>query len=80
MVLKEPHQSATIYHCRSCRAGVTAAVGSSINLFNLLGLILILGIGIDYTLFFAEQKNRLAPYSRDIALWDYHSPLFGLFP
>ena len=39
--------------------GVTAAVGSSINLFNLLGLILILGIGIDYTLFFAEQKRSL---------------------
>lgn len=39
--------------------GITAIVGSSINLFNLLGLILILGIGIDYTLFFAEQKKSL---------------------
>lgn len=39
--------------------GVTVLVGSSINLFNLLGLILILGIGIDYTLFFAEQKKSL---------------------
>ncbi|NOH98786.1 MMPL family transporter [Vibrio sp. 99-70-13A1] len=36
---------------------ITALLGSSLNLFNLLGLILILGIGIDYTLFFAEQKK-----------------------
>ncbi|MBW3696319.1 hypothetical protein EK599_11500 [Vibrio sp. T187] len=36
---------------------ITAALGSSLNLFNLLGLILILGIGIDYTLFFSEQNQ-----------------------
>ncbi|MGF1754610.1 hypothetical protein L4C33_13545, partial [Vibrio makurazakiensis] len=36
---------------------VTTLLGSSLNLFNLLGLILILGIGIDYTLFFSEQKQ-----------------------
>ena len=29
----------------------------SVSIFNLLALILILGIGIDYTLFFAEQKQ-----------------------
>lgn len=39
---------------------VTGALGSTLNLFNLLGLILILGIGIDYTLFFAEQKKSLS--------------------
>lgn len=46
----------------SCIAGIaalsiTVLTGSSLNLFNLLGLILILGIGIDYTLFFSEQKQ-----------------------
>jgi len=46
----------------SCIAGIaalsiTVLTGSSLNLFNLLGLILILGIGIDYTLFFTEQKQ-----------------------
>ena len=35
---------------------VTVLTGSSLNLFNLLALILVLGIGIDYTLFFAEQS------------------------
>ncbi|WKY58733.1 MMPL family transporter [Vibrio sp. SNU_ST1] len=39
---------------------VTGILGSTLNLFNLLGLILILGIGIDYTLFFAEQKKSLS--------------------
>ena len=39
---------------------VTGVLGSTLNLFNLLGLILILGIGIDYTLFFAEQKKSLS--------------------
>lgn len=37
---------------------VTALTGSSLNLFNLLALILVLGIGIDYTLFFAEQSFK----------------------
>ena len=39
---------------------ITGVLGSTLNLFNLLGLILILGIGIDYTLFFAEQKKSLS--------------------
>ena len=36
---------------------VTSAAGIPITIFNLLALILILGIGIDYTLFFAELKE-----------------------
>lgn len=36
---------------------VTSVAGIAITIFNLLALILILGIGIDYTLFFAEQKK-----------------------
>jgi len=39
---------------------VTSVVGIPITIFNLLALILILGIGIDYTLFFAEQKKTHA--------------------
>jgi len=38
---------------------VTSVVGIPITIFNLLALILILGIGIDYTLFFAEQQEML---------------------
>ncbi len=38
---------------------VTSVVGIPITIFNLLALILILGIGIDYTLFFAEQKEKV---------------------
>ncbi|MGF1748688.1 MMPL family transporter [Vibrio cionasavignyae] len=43
----------------ACLAGlaVTVATGSELNLFNLLALVLIIGIGIDYTLFFAEQQR-----------------------
>ncbi|WP_455432483.1 MMPL family transporter [Vibrio barjaei] len=43
----------------ACVAGlaVTALSGGELNLFNLLALILIIGIGIDYTLFFAEQQR-----------------------
>jgi predicted exporter len=37
---------------------ITAVTGGDLNLFNLLALLLILGIGIDYTLFFAEQKHE----------------------
>lgn len=36
---------------------VTAAAGISINLFNTLALIIVLGIGIDYTIFFAERPS-----------------------
>ncbi|MGR5456991.1 MMPL family transporter, partial [Vibrio alfacsensis] len=43
----------------ACVAGlaVTVLSGGELNLFNLLALILIIGIGIDYTLFFAEQQR-----------------------
>ncbi|GAD88480.1 hypothetical protein VHA01S_005_00830 [Vibrio halioticoli NBRC 102217] len=43
----------------ACLAGLAAALatGASLNLFNLLALILIIGIGIDYTLFFAEKSR-----------------------
>lgn len=43
----------------ACIAGlaVTVVIGSNLNLFNLLALILIVGIGIDYTLFFAEKTR-----------------------
>ncbi|EEX94540.1 transporter [Vibrio orientalis CIP 102891 = ATCC 33934] len=43
----------------ACVAGLSAAsaIGSTLNLFNLLALILIIGIGIDYTLFFAEKAR-----------------------
>ncbi|MGL6027490.1 MAG: MMPL family transporter, partial [Vibrio sp.] len=46
----------------ACISGLAAGVaaGSTLNLFNLLGLILILGIGIDYTLFFAEKSRSLS--------------------
>ncbi|MEZ9233688.1 MMPL family transporter, partial [Vibrio amylolyticus] len=36
---------------------VTVMFGSTLNLFNLLALILIIGIGIDYTLFFSEHNQ-----------------------
>ncbi|MEZ8968516.1 MMPL family transporter [Vibrio breoganii] len=43
----------------ACVVGLAAAsaIGSALNLFNLLALILIIGIGIDYTLFFAEKAR-----------------------
>ncbi|MFB9216001.1 MMPL family transporter [Vibrio sinaloensis] len=43
----------------ACIAGLAtaSALGSTLNLFNLLALILIIGIGIDYTLFFAEKAH-----------------------
>ncbi|WP_040890784.1 MMPL family transporter [Vibrio ezurae] len=43
----------------ACLAGLAAAltISASLNLFNLLALILIIGIGIDYTLFFAEKSR-----------------------
>lgn len=44
----------------ACVAGlaVTTLTGSALNLFNLLALILVIGIGIDYTLFFAENSRN----------------------
>ncbi|WP_423840268.1 MMPL family transporter [Vibrio mytili] len=44
----------------ACGLATAAATGATLNLFNLLGLILILGIGIDYTLFFAEKARSLS--------------------
>ncbi|MEF1255085.1 MMPL family transporter [Vibrio sp. M260112] len=43
----------------ACLVGIATAamLGSTLNLFNLLALILIIGIGIDYTLFFAEKAR-----------------------
>ncbi len=43
----------------ACIAGLSVTVisGSTLNLFNLLALVLVIGIGIDYTLFFAEQAQ-----------------------
>lgn len=43
----------------ACLAGLAAMTvsGSQLNLFNLLALVLVIGIGIDYTLFFAEQSH-----------------------
>ena len=37
---------------------ITVLFGIPITIFNLLALLLVLGIGIDYTLFFAEQKEN----------------------
>ncbi len=37
---------------------IALSTGIKINYFNSLAVILILGIGIDYSLFYAEQKNR----------------------
>ncbi|EPO0011901.1 MMPL family transporter [Vibrio alginolyticus] len=57
------------YSCRvllpsliACACGLATAVamGTTLNLFNLLGLVLILGIGIDYTLFFAEKARSVS--------------------
>lgn len=41
----------------ACGLATAVAMGTTLNLFNLLGLVLILGIGIDYTLFFAEKAR-----------------------
>jgi predicted exporter len=38
--------------------GLLAMLGVSLNLFNLLALILVLGVGIDFTLFLAEAHGR----------------------
>lgn len=47
---------------------VTSVVGIPITIFNLLAVILILGIGIDYTLFFAEQKQSVAAKNTLLAI------------
>ncbi len=48
--------------------GAGALSPAPMNLFNLLGLFLVLGIGIDYSLFFAEQKDsRQALFANTLA-------------
>lgn len=47
---------------------VTSVVGIPITIFNLLAVILILGIGIDYTLFFAEQQEGVATKNTLLAI------------
>ncbi|EMG7548280.1 MMPL family transporter [Vibrio alginolyticus] len=44
----------------ACGLATAVAMGTTLNLFNLLGLVLILGIGIDYTLFFAEKARSVS--------------------
>ena len=39
---------------------VSVALGATVNLFNTLALVLVLGIGIDYTIFFAEKSSQRA--------------------
>lgn len=39
--------------------GLLGYLGYTINLFNIMALFLILGIGIDYTIFYAENKNHI---------------------
>ncbi|OUS26735.1 hypothetical protein A9Q99_16035 [Gammaproteobacteria bacterium 45_16_T64] len=48
--------------------GAVGYVGSVFNLFNVFALILILGIGIDYVLFFAENEGAAAPTMLSITL------------
>ncbi|WP_159084824.1 MMPL family transporter [Dongshaea marina] len=38
--------------------GATSLMGETLNLFHMLALMLVLGIGVDYTLFFAEAGKR----------------------
>jgi predicted exporter len=40
---------------------VVGWLGGGINLFHILALLLVLGIGIDYTIFFAESSERWQP-------------------
>ena len=61
---------------------VTSAVGIPITIFNLLALILILAIGIDYTLFFAEQKQKVKTIQVSISyrkMFDYIVPWLDSF-
>ncbi|WP_165311759.1 MMPL family transporter [Vibrio ziniensis] len=54
------HMLRIVFPCViACLVGiaVTTLTGSTLNLFNLLALVLVIGIGIDYTLFFAEQAQ-----------------------
>ena len=41
----------------SCGLAVLAATGHPVNLFSLLALVLVLGIGINYTLFFSNPRG-----------------------
>ena len=41
----------------ACGLGALAASGQPVNLFSLLALVLVLGIGINYTLFFSNSYN-----------------------
>ncbi|MFV0574849.1 MAG: MMPL family transporter [Vibrio sp.] len=61
---------------------IAGAIGVSVsiwlngylNLFNLLALVLVLGIGIDYTLFFAEQSlKQERAWSQSTNLTSFHS-------
>lgn len=45
-----------------------ALLGLPVNLFNVLALILVLGIGIDYTLFIAESRHDILPTTFAITL------------
>ena len=47
---------------------ITAVFAIPITIFNLLALLLVLGIGIDYTLFFAEQKNKVESRNTFLAI------------
>lgn len=47
--------------------GLLGALGQGVNLFDLLGLLLVLGVGVDYGLFFAE--NPEAPAKILVAVW-----------
>lgn len=42
----------------SCLLGALGYLGVPVNLFHLLGLVLVLGVGIDYSLFFAETQHN----------------------
>jgi predicted exporter len=47
---------------------ITAILSIPITIFNLLALLLVLGIGIDYTLFFAEQKQKVESRNTFLAI------------
>lgn len=47
---------------------ITGVLAIPITIFNLLALLLVLGIGIDYTLFFAEQKARISSENTLLAI------------
>lgn len=47
---------------------ITVVFAIPITIFNLLALLLVLGIGIDYTLFFAEQKEKVSSENTYLAI------------